>query len=545
METGPNNYSYPEHDSHATDSVADANPSPSVYLAGGFLEWSWNPLDILFRIFMLPVYGTTALVRRSLFELRIASLLLLLVFCFDWVAWFMVFNHLAHPNGLVLHGAGSWFALSAALMIAVAMVMLERSIMVSDTEDKTARSRFRKRAWARFGIIVLSAFITSQSVELIAFKGAIDARIFQEDIRRNMVEAADRYAERHHQDYERLSTANTDPNAKPDALASSAPAPLPASAEAPPAADSGSSGQPLPGSLPASTIRDQVVQFAIDEGVARNKKTEIDEQIKKKLRDQPALETQKTRAQTTLHDAQNTLRTMSERGLTPEQLQPYNESVQTAQRALGNVQGQIKALQHEIAALQAQSSQLGDKIVGTHVHSGILEEKAKTFEDFQKNYRAFMSELKKARKSEDIPAVGEFSFVQREYLDVEKLGIIFDLMTGHPPRWPEFAADSRILTNDVDIKGMKELEARNAAENGHLKWINWVKYLSFMLIALLIPGVALIYKTTATEDLVAYFSNGYQAARMHPEALEHEVTRETMDRKHRVMARPAYGAGDD
>jgi hypothetical protein len=383
-------------------------------------------------------------------------------------------------------------------------------------------------------------------VELIAFKSAIDERVFQEDIRRNMVEAADRYNDRL-PDYERLSTATTDPNAKPDAVANVVPPVLlvPSTADAS-AADSGSSGQTPSVSLPKPNIRGQEEQLKIDKTMAEADKHRIDEQIKQKQnKDLPALDSQRATAEANLAKAQHNLQAMINRGLSEEDLGPYSDNVGKAQKVWGGIRGQIRTLKEEINRLQAQSVQLERFIAGTDQHIVILSDKAKTFEDFQKDYRTFMSVLKKARKAEDIPPAGEFSFVQREYLDVEKLSIIFDLMNGHPPRWPEFAADSRILTNDVDIKAMKELEARNAAENGHMRWINWIKYLSFMLIALLIPAVALVYKITATEDLASYFSNSYQAARLHPEALEHEVTRETMNRKQAVVTRPAYGAGDD
>ncbi|HXA84446.1 MAG TPA: hypothetical protein VNZ47_05185 [Candidatus Dormibacteraeota bacterium] len=537
MDKTLSNNNHHENDSSTVDPGAVTTWSPSLYLSGGSLEWSWNPLDIVSTLFMLPVYGSSALVRRTLYELRIAAWLLLLVFFFDWAAWFMVFNHLAHPNGLTFQGYGSMFALGAALMIATAMVMLERSIMVSDTQNVGGKGSFHLRVAARFAIILISAFITSQPVELVAFKSSIDERIFQEDIRRNMVEAADRLADRRTQDYERLSNITVDSNASKTPNADVDPSSS--------FSDSDSAQQVPSTSAGKQTIRDQVDQIQINQKIAEERKKRIEQQVREKHAAKSPLEAQRSTAEKNLAAARETERTAMARGATPDELKSPSEDVRRAQTELSRVKSKIDALTSEISRLQTKSSFLADQSVGLSKQAEIIGTKAQDFETFQKDYRTFVAELKKARAAKDIPPVGEFSFVQREYGDVEKLGIIIDLMTGRPPHWPEFAVDTRVLMNNDNIQTMKELDARNAQENHHLLWITRVKYLSFLLIAILIPGVALIYKITATGDLTSYFSSSYQAARLLPEALEHEVTRETMRRKRAVVGRPIHDFDDD
>jgi hypothetical protein len=158
-----------------------------LYLAGERWGRSYHPLDLLARVMMLPVYGSSGLTQRTRYEIRIAALMLSIVACFELTAWSFVFHQFS--SGSLRDTA---LVAGAAILVSLGMTMLERSILVTDLD---VNGWDYAKAWmkilSRVAIIFYVAFrITSQPVELFAFHSSIEQRMFQEDVRRNLAAAA-------------------------------------------------------------------------------------------------------------------------------------------------------------------------------------------------------------------------------------------------------------------------------------------------------------------------------------------------------------------
>ncbi len=147
-----------------------------------------GPLGGLAQSLGLDVFGQSLLSRRAALEMKYASLLLCIVAIFEFGAWTLLFNCILQSELLAFNGT-TLLAILPASLFAAAVLIYERQFLTTDLRASADRGRFRLAVPVamRLAIILASALITAQPVELLIFKAQIQSREHEEGIRREVV----------------------------------------------------------------------------------------------------------------------------------------------------------------------------------------------------------------------------------------------------------------------------------------------------------------------------------------------------------------------
>jgi hypothetical protein len=153
-----------------------------LYVSSLFENRLGGVLGPLVSLFGLDVYGDSLLGRRARIEIKAAALMLLMNFLFDWGAWSLLLNAALHSQ---VRAIDPWtaVALVGGLVIGTSVLIYERQFFVADPRQ----SRWSAALLIRGTVIVLSALITAQPVELLFFRGPIDRRVHEEGVRQEAV----------------------------------------------------------------------------------------------------------------------------------------------------------------------------------------------------------------------------------------------------------------------------------------------------------------------------------------------------------------------
>jgi hypothetical protein len=171
-----------------------------VYLAPSRRAHLPGLLGLLVRGFGLDVFGGSLLGRQAALALQFSAFLLVVIVCFDFVAWTLLFNSIFHASGDILDHDG-WTAVAAVfgLLFAAAVFVYERQFFTADTSDLLrSPGRFLAVATAvaiRIAILFAAALITAQPIELLVFREPLRKRIHEEAVRQEVMVSVRKLAE--------------------------------------------------------------------------------------------------------------------------------------------------------------------------------------------------------------------------------------------------------------------------------------------------------------------------------------------------------------
>jgi len=137
-----------------------------------------KPPSCMARAMGLHLYSDALLARKVRIEMNFAAGLLLLVSLFEWLLWMLLFNGL-YNSSLSAVNYKTVLAALTATFFGVAVFWFERQML---TSNERGLRLFLAMAF-RAAYILVSAYITSQTFELIIFKVPIQERIHEEGIR--------------------------------------------------------------------------------------------------------------------------------------------------------------------------------------------------------------------------------------------------------------------------------------------------------------------------------------------------------------------------
>ena len=143
----------------------------------------------LATIFGLNIHGNKGLTDAVRRDLEFAAYILLVVFVFEFFAWFMLTNAIVHGGNLKISNA-SIFAAIAALILAFAVWLYERQFFTANFSFTNLPMLFA--AGLRLAIIAGSVLITSQPIEVLMFSGRIAKVAHTENV---ILEAVGRFKE--------------------------------------------------------------------------------------------------------------------------------------------------------------------------------------------------------------------------------------------------------------------------------------------------------------------------------------------------------------
>ena len=135
-----------------------------------------NPfLAALISLFRLDVYGKNKLSKRALYAMEMASVIMVVIFCFDLSLWFVLFNLILNKGGEAFAiGVLTPFAILLALCMATVSIIFEASIFTADL----SKMDFKK--WlalgSRIGLVLIAARITAAPFHVLIFHGPIAER---------------------------------------------------------------------------------------------------------------------------------------------------------------------------------------------------------------------------------------------------------------------------------------------------------------------------------------------------------------------------------
>lgn len=176
---------------------SDTLPCPILVLAQarpkaierGTLSWVSHKLG-------LDVFGQVTLSDAARIEMNAASMILLVVFCFDAVAWCLLVYFVVSGGTLQLDLIAGLLSLGG-LLPALALLLYERGFITADTVSR-GWTRLALPTLLRVLVIGVAAWITSVPVELIAFARRIEARVHSERIREDLVSRYEELGENLH-----------------------------------------------------------------------------------------------------------------------------------------------------------------------------------------------------------------------------------------------------------------------------------------------------------------------------------------------------------
>jgi len=506
-----------------------ANPSgghiPAVYLSAPRQLSENHPLDLLLRLFMLDRYGALTETRSARFELRLSAWLLLIVMLYEGCAWFLFLNFLisSRPYRFTRF---SWLAVGGALLIASAVFVLERGIMVSDLESESRWTRIA-RGGTRLVMICASAIIATLALELVGFKSTLD----QMEVRQNIVETIqaatesliereDTYADR----FRRLVEGDGRVASK--------------------TVDSG-----------VTELGVSVVTAADGAARARQRISSLESSLTKMQNELPD-------ARSKRDDAEKAFIRARERREDAEQIKVLGEIYATRQREFSRVDSSIRQLSQDSipdakddfakacqefikrslqlrSATDAQTPPSADCPQVTSETAAVSSATSLSAGDLdlrRKAYADWIHRLIGLRTYEQVDVLkGLPDWMRPNSADRtgdELLLMINDLIDGTgSPILPishngknfeeeQISPDERLFDIQKQYNAaIADIRNRNALEAQRMRFLARLKLFGLRLVGLLIPVVALLYKYTSGSSLRDYFSEPLQAAQGHPEAL--------------------------
>jgi len=140
-------------------------------------------LGTLVRLYKLDVYGLEYLTRRARYTMEMASVILSVIFLFDFFLWFVLLNLIFHKGeagagGLLLITELSVIPAFLALCFALVSTIFEANIFTADLSE--VRLKTMLSLSGRVILIIVAALITAEPLHIMIFDGPIAERWRQE-----------------------------------------------------------------------------------------------------------------------------------------------------------------------------------------------------------------------------------------------------------------------------------------------------------------------------------------------------------------------------
>jgi hypothetical protein len=434
------------------------DPSPKtmkVYLSPqgtGDLE---GVLGLMARVYRLDTNGQSLLTRSAAFEMRFVAVMLTVIFLFDFAAWTLFWNMIFYGGHLGI-GLKTPLAMILAGLIATMVVLYERGFMVSDMSQLFrsggATIKLLGALVLRIAVIAVSAYVTAQPVEIVAFSGAIENRVHDESVLR---EAVGRLRDLRKSELEAKGLAD---------------------------------------SIQTREFKD--AKEKLNNAQAENGK------LRARLESSKQAE---SAAMGNLQAARAAYGASRNKAAAQRRISAAAGRLEEARRDVSNAQGALQAHDGTIAGATSDKESQQKKI----------EELQEQGKENVERVRDWLIQLKnEGRRQEDVAEKGtrqdHWTFRDQEYDFFQRQSVIDDLYYGRPPRWKDASEEDK-----QEIAGkfgfgetQEELERRIIEANTFAK-----SYKGVFMVAFVLPLLVMAYKLLFPKDLTNYYSNDMQGGK--------------------------------
>lgn len=444
-------------------------------------------LERLADIYHLYPYGRAGLSGIVRSESERAAFVLTIVFCFDLLAWSLIWNAVFERGQLAVDWMTT-FAVLIGLLFASIVLTFEQGFIASDwrVRGPGKRAKLAAAAILRIAVIGASAWATSQPLELLVFANDIQDRVHQERV---WEEIAAQATEFKHLQQEEEGNGSMKPKAD-------------------------------------RMIKSEAALNKVRADIAVN-------QTKLKAREAERESVQNTlpRLQEDERTKQRTYQAAQQQGqdLAQQELKKATAAVARANGKIGKLTGEIEQLQTEDASLGAERSGRENTV---NESKEDLKSYTKDLEGQEKALRAWVRKLSLSRPGKDVnpPPDGVEPFVERPYSFAEQRRVLDDLRFARPIERHNFASVQPLLET-LGLKDPGKADEDTAADRKALAQVMNQFYYALLVAALFIPAMGLIFKLTIHARLGDYYSEEYQAASGHPEAIQAVQTDDFLNRR--------------
>jgi hypothetical protein len=445
-----------DHDSAKAVAVTPA--SPRVFLSQDEDNELDGFLGTLARLYRLHTYGKSLLTRPAAFELRFVAAMLSIIFLFDFAAWTLFWNMIFYGGRIAL-GLYTPLAMLFAFLIATMVVLYERGFMVSDLSRMFrsfgATLKLGAAILLRILVIAVSAYVTAQPVEIVAFGGDIQNRIHDESILR---EAVSRLRD--------LQKAEADSH--------------------------GATG--LEGTVEKAGL-DKAETLLSN---ARGEEGTIRAALEIAKRGEQAAAAGLQRAQAAYGSARD-------KGAAARRISAARSRLENARREVTDAEGRLQAFKVTVAGAVDEKTSAEAKVIDLQAHGKKAAERVRNWLVQLKNELAG-SEL----KTENNGGPDKFTFRDREYDFFQRQSVIDDLYYGRPPRWKDASESDKIEI----IKNFGFGESQEESQRRVIEAHTFAKsYWAVFLVAFILPLLVLAYKLLFPKDLSNYYSREMQSGK--------------------------------
>ena len=468
----------------------------------------------------LAVHGSWLLTNRGRVELTAISVVLIIIFLFDWMAWTLLFNAILSSE-ILAWNQKTIFAAAAGTLFASVVMVYERQFVSSDTS-----LGWRKQAipiLIRLVIIGTSAMITAQPVHLLFFREPILNRVHEEGIRSHALTIL-----------EKIDAVKIEKNQANDAI----------------------SGMD---NIRECKNRESATQDLYD---SQEREIELQSQLVSTKSSSQYWKGEISRLSGLVIEAEAALR-QELANLSTTTLQndfiarkaaaeKAEENFQSARLRRGNAEKKYQAARDKTYTLGKDLEEEGlrtelwqerladwdkkcaklqqDTVNGWEERTDNLSRQTLVMKSWIQNLTSTSPE-EADRQTTEIGGV-PFTYRLPKYDFFAQLRVLHDLKAGEPPRWigsdgetivrgatelglhfPKTCSsgmDAEEVCSQEEISSWKSIQAQSK----HFRWA----YFAVYGIAIVIPALALAMKFLLPEDLVSYYSTRRQARAGNPEA---------------------------
>ena len=460
-------------------------------------------LERLADIYHLYPYGRAGLSGIVRSESERAAFVLSIVFCYDLLAWSMIWNAVFRRGQMAL-GMETLFAVPIGALFALIVFNFEQGFIASDWSVRGSRQQM-KLAMAtvlRIAAIGASAWATAQPLELLVFEKDIQERVHQERVWEEIAVQA--------LEFQRLEEEQ---------------------------AGGGEMKQPL---VAVKSSEDDVrrvneEEAAIQEELKRARSTK--ESIQKSM---PGLRKEAEQKR------QNYL-SIEQKGDPAE--------VQAARRAMVKAQDLVHRAEGRLTSMTEQVE--NKEIVAAKSHSDVviaeksLGEKTKDLKEQRldvsrrlENLRNWVRRLSLSGPDQDTivapPELHTPDFDVRPYSFAEQRRVLDDLRFGRPiQRHNLTLVNPKLLSDELKLQDQRIADQASKDDRNSSALVITSLYWSLFIVALFIPAMGLFFKLIIHARLGDYYSEEYQAASGHPEAMQAVQTDQFLKRRRDESKRDA------
>ena len=477
-----------------TKTEGSVEVSKGIYLAPQKTKRrSWQ----LHNLFSLDVYGNEGLTRRALVDMRFAAILLLFVYIFESFAWFTLINSIIHKGNLELSQLSILAAVVASIFASVVW-LYERQFLTADFSGP--RNTLLLAVAVRLSIIIGSAVVTAQPVEVLIFDGPITERLHQENIIQEAVsryeqlnEARRKLDEKEQKSTRQVSIVYSD---RKDAIQSRR-------------IENQKQLSSLAVDITSSESRIKVIGLSLPR---------LDRQIKAKEREVNALDAQPLEE--------------GEQNVELEKLKTDLKRLKSRRWRLKRERNTLSAQMEKLKKDRALAAELVDNTDKEldSVYSdlaGVEEKQRKELEDLALRYKRWIGQLQNSDSragiiNEDLDdslqtkySWTPFKFNPKPKGFFARLRIIKDLCSDTLPEWPKLSKKKIQLI--ADEYGLEDPTAADVIKGSGAFFAR--SYWAVFFISMIIPFLALAFKLAMSTDLKNYYSSEYQASIGNPEAI--------------------------